>query len=206
MTPVSFTTDTTIDPQEWMVQQCLRVHIRPELIRVVYDTSRFADALQVWHMRMGSLDFLDLIQWSCTIIQRLLFLADACRSCPMEEALAIALIMFASRASEMVARTVDPLRFGAVGRLRTTLKSVSYEQWAPAKDLHLWICAIGALAAPVGVEHRAWLVTNCRDVSRRYVAHGEIEFIERLQRCLWIEQPMRRKCQRLWVAMDELPA
>ncbi|KAF1809828.1 hypothetical protein P152DRAFT_151771 [Eremomyces bilateralis CBS 781.70] len=188
-------------PLNPMIRLCCRLYISENLVRIVGNSTQFVEALHLWHARKPDcLDFLDLINWSCDIIQRLLFHLNSNPTRRIEESLAIALIMFVTRASEMVARTIDPLRFAAVERLRGSLLSVPPEEWAPAEDLHLWVCTVGALSAPDDDES-SWFVSNCYSVSQRYLGRGKAEFLDRLRGCLWIEQTMGRKFRDLWGVM-----
>jgi hypothetical protein len=158
--------------------------------------------LNVWFSDPSSLlDPLDIQNYSCVLECMLLkwlheneFLIT-----PLEDALCVALLIFAVRTTQALKQRADVhrLHIEASKRLEQALNCTVRSNWQSCSDLLLWILSIGAISAEGSAESN-WFVYQASLACAELGISSAEALLARLELCGWVSFKLNDAVCHLW--------
>jgi hypothetical protein len=164
--------------------------------------------LNVWFSEASSLlDPLDIQNYSCVIeCMSLNWLRDnEYLITPLEDALCVALLIFAVRTTVALKRRADIhlLHLAASKRLEQALNCTVRSEWQFCPDLLLWILSIGAISAEGSAECK-WFVYQTSLACAELGITSEDALLARLELCGWVSYKLNEAVCHLWGRIIDL--
>jgi hypothetical protein len=164
--------------------------------------------LNVWFGDPSSpLDPLDVQNYSCVLeCMSLKWLREnEYLITPLEDALCVALLIFAVRTTEALKRRADIhlLHFAASKRLEQALNCTVRSDWQFCPDLLLWILSIGAISAEGSAEDN-WFVYQTSLACAELGIESADALLARLDLCGWVSYKLNEAVRYLWDRIIDL--
>jgi hypothetical protein len=191
-----------------LLDSCRTSGVKDSLTNLVELVLVLIADLNVWFSDPNTtLDPLDIQNYSCVLeCMSLKWLRDNdFLITPLEDALCVALLIFAVRTTEALKRRADIhlLHFAASKRLEQALNCTIRSDWQFCPDLLLWILAIGAISAEGSAESN-WFVYQISLACVELDIQSAEALLARLELCGWVSYKLNEAICHLWCRIIDL--
>ena len=187
---------------------CRKAEVKETLTDLVESALVLIADLNAWFADPRSpLDPLDIQNYACVLECLLLNWSRDHNhpTTPLEDAICVALLIFAVRVTEAFQRQSDQhsLHFVASKRLAKALKATSRYEWCTCPELLLWILAVGTISAEGSSDH-PWFMYQLSIACNEFGIVAAESLLARLHCCGWVSFKLDQAVQRTWEGIVKL--
>jgi len=189
-----------------LVSLCRLTFVKESLIVLVERALSLISDLNTWFAdSTSSLDPVDIQNFSCVLECQLLSWLQSNEGLilPLEDALCVALLIFAVCTTAALASQSYPFHPLASKRLRKALSATSRNEWQAAPDLLLWILAVGAISAE-GSQDYEWFIYQTSLACDEFGIGSAAAFLRRLHDCGWVGLRLDKAVEWLWGKIEKI--
>jgi hypothetical protein len=198
----------TANISQHLLDSCRYAGVKDSLTDLVELVLILIADLNVWFSDPNSpLDPLDIQNYSCVLECKSLKWLRENESfiTPLEDALCVALLIFAVRTTEALKRRADIhlLHFAASKRLEQALNCTVRSNWQYCPDLLLWILSIGAISAD-GSNESNWFIYQTSLACAELGITSAEALLAHLTLCGWVSYKLDEAVCQLWSRITAL--